>query len=279
MEKPFHLKIKGLELSYCYPHVSDDTFHLHCHDNYEIYFFLEGDADYMVEGNQYHLTPGGTLLLAPHVFHGVKLNSNAPYKRFVMNISPSFISMERRHLLFSIFPEAENYAINKPYKEVYYEHTDSFKINSFFEMIATCYQQSSDKNSLLPVYVEALLSQLTLMCEKLSPIAFHDTLSKQLSDVITYLNEHLSEQITLDFLEGRFNINKHYLNRVFRKATSTTVMDYLRYKRIIYSKQLLEKGKSAEEAAFASGFSDYTTFYRAYCKVMEHSPRADQKRF
>lgn len=279
MEESFHLKINGLEFSYCYPEVKVDKFNLHCHSTYEIYYFEEGDADYMVEGNQYHLTPKSVLLLAPNVFHGVRLNSNAPYKRFVMNISPAFISLERRNLLFSIFPEARNFELNKPYKEVYYENTEEFNLDSFFENIQKCFSQSSNAEQLLPIYVESLLSELNLMCQKLSPIPYHDTISQKLSEVISYLNEHLSEQISLDSLAERFFINKHYLNRIFRKATSTTVMDYLRYKRVIYAKQLLEKGRTAEEVSLECGFSDYTTFYRAYCKVLQHSPRVDQKRF
>ena len=31
-------------------HMKSDTFEVHYHSCYEIYYFLKGDADYMVEG-------------------------------------------------------------------------------------------------------------------------------------------------------------------------------------------------------------------------------------
>lgn len=46
-------------------HMKSDTFEVHYHSCYEIYYFLKGDADYMVEGREYHLTPHSLILLSP----------------------------------------------------------------------------------------------------------------------------------------------------------------------------------------------------------------------
>ena len=34
---------------------TNDSFHLHNHDDYEIYLFLEGDTKYIIEGVTYNL--------------------------------------------------------------------------------------------------------------------------------------------------------------------------------------------------------------------------------
>ena len=62
-------------------HMKSDTFEVHYHSCYEIYYFLKGDADYMVEGREYHLTPHSLILLSPYVFHGVRVNSTTDYVR------------------------------------------------------------------------------------------------------------------------------------------------------------------------------------------------------
>lgn len=72
-----------------------------------------------------------------------------------------------------------------------------------------------------------------------------------------------------------FFISKYYMNRAFKKATGTTVMDYLIYKRVIMARQLILNGHTASDAAAQSGFGDYSTFYRAYKKLMHHAPSED----
>ena len=58
---------------------------LHCHHSYEVYCFLEGDAEYLVEGRVYRPSPGSVLLLPPNVFHGVKVLSDRRYDRMALH--------------------------------------------------------------------------------------------------------------------------------------------------------------------------------------------------
>ncbi len=309
------IKMDYFSMRYSEAPIKGDSFFLHCHEDYELFFFYEGNADYMVEGNQYHLTPNSVLLLSHHVFHGVRVNHvDIPYKRIVINIDPAFVSVDRRFSLFSMFPSdthldllstriASDYtstlpfnyfhnvsndvkvqaskkaARTKPNREVYYEHTDLFNINFHLQSIIQCCENKHPISSeLIVIYVEALLAQLTLMCQSLSPIPHDNSVSERLSDIIQYLNGHLDEAINLESLEKRFFINRHYLNRIFREATGTTVMNYLQFKRIILARELLLAGASAQEVSLKVGFLEYSTFYRAFKKEFNLSPR-DYKEF
>lgn len=252
---------KGMEVS--------DKFQIHCHNIYEIYYFIEGDVDYLVEGKLYHPTPHSLLLLSPHVFHGVRVNSGETYSRFALHFHPDLVNIERRHLLLSAFPNNGKYS----QKEVYYENTDDFRLYTFFEAIVDCSkQQSMLCDQLIPIYLEVLLAQLTIMCRTLRPTQIEGNVSSTITDIITFLNAHLTEEISLNMLSDQFFISKHYLNRAFRKATGTTIGDYLIYKRVIYAQQLLMNGSSASDAAAQSGFHDYSAFYRAYKRITGHSP-------
>lgn len=247
---------------------------IHCHSVYEIYYFIDGDVDYLVEGKLYHPTPHSLILLSPHVFHGVKVNSDKPYLRFTIHFNPDLLNIDRRHLLLSAFPNNEKNSD----KEVYYENTDPFHLYTYCESLVNLNNQPDFiKNQLLPTYLEAILAQLTIMCRTLRPVQVKTSVSSTITDIIAYLNDHLTEYITLDQLSEHFFISKYYLNRAFRKATGTTVGDYLIYKRVIYARQLLINGYSATEAALKSGFRDYSAFYRAYRKNVGHSPLVDRR--
>jgi AraC-like DNA-binding protein len=259
---------------YSYSSKANPNYQIHCHNIYEIYYFIEGDVDYLVEGKQYHPTPHSIILLSPHVFHGVRVNSDKPYRRFAFHFHPDILHIERRNLLLSAFPGHEKHSV----KEVYYENTDAYRLFSFFEAFIDCSKQSSALiQQLLPIYTEGLLAQLTIMSQTLCPVQKNENISNTITDIITYLNDHLTEPITLDQLSDQFFISKYYLNRAFRKATGTTVGDYLIYKRVIFAQQLLINGYSAIEAAQKSGFNDYSAFYRAYRKHLGHSPVQDRR--
>jgi AraC-like DNA-binding protein len=244
-------------------------YQIHFHDIYEIYYFIEGDVDYLVEGKTYHPKPYSLLLLSPHVFHGVRINTNKPYERYTLHFNPDLLTYSQRSLLLSSFPNSKN--IEE--REVYFEDTKNYRLDTLFEVFDECVKQPDVLfRSLYPIYLESLLATITIMCQSLKPMDVSKPISGTILNIIHYLNNNLKENITLDSISDEFFISKHYLNRAFKKATGTTVYDYLIHKRVIYAKQLLLNGYSPTEVAILSGFKDYSNFYRAYVKTIGHSP-------
>ena len=136
--------------------------------------------------------------------------------------------------------------------------------------------QEDKKEALLPILAEALLSKLLMVCRTESHRLPAAPSSATVSSILDYLNSHLAEPISLNFISQKFYISKHHLNKVFRKATGTTVGDYLLHKRVTHAQLLLLGGEPAARAAQASGFSDYSAFFRAYKRIMGHSPLQDR---
>lgn len=251
-----------------------DSYEIHFHSFYEIYYFVTGDADYLVEGNKYRLKPGSLILLSPNTLHGVRINSDADYVRCAVHFDRSFVSAELRPLLLSSFPGSKK---NSP-KEVFYENTDEYGLYELLKQLVAAQQQPEPICSqYYRIFLEALLAQISLMSKTLSPTTITSHVSAVITDIIRYLNEHLAEPLSLDFLSSHFFISKYYLNRAFRKATGTTVMDYVIYKRVVLARQLMLDGCTASDAALQAGFGDYTAFYRAYRKILKVSPGEDKR--
>ncbi len=292
MNPAIRMNNEFVNFGYSESQTTTESYALHCHSSYELYYFLEGDIDYLVEGKRYRPTPGSLLLLSPQVFHGVRINSPKPYKRFSVHFHPDILSGPCKSLLLSVFPSAAS----PQYREIYFEQAEYFHIQNYLEALEdfavlnaaagsaggsaarsslAAGELSQEKMQLLSIRIEALLSQIYFMSQadrsraKASSI---DTVFR----IIEYLNGHLTDNITLDLISERFFISKHHLNKVFRKATGTTVLDYLLHKRVAAAQQLLLRGSGAQEAAFSSGFRDYSAFYRAYTRILGHSPASDQ---
>ena len=231
--------------------------------------------DYLVEGQHYKPTAHSLLLLSPHAFHGVRINRDIPYKRYSLHFHPELLSQERRAFLLRAFPQSGR-GEERP---IYFEHGEKYRLPVLLESLEECAPlQEPFREQMLPIRVEALLSEIAAMSLAAAPDT-KNTAENTVTDILFYINKHLSEAITLDDISEHFYISKHHLNKVFRRATGTTVMDYLLRKRVVHAQLLLNNGCHAKDAAFSSGFGDYSSFYRAYVKTLGHTPGKDRGTF
>lgn len=245
----------------------------HCHSVYEIYYFISGDANIMVEGKIHKLTPHSLLLIAPQMLHGIQVTSDADYVRTVLFLTPKDdLIPERTHLLTSIMPDHKKNAN----QEFFYEHTESFRLDEFFYNLKQLEDQPADVRELLePVFTEALISQIHLLCRTMKPSSLKEKAPEKIMDIINYINLHLTEDLSLESVAKHFFISQNYLNKNFKQYLGTTVAEYIRFKRVAMARQYIYEGESATSAALRAGFADYSSFYRSYKKYVNSSPRKD----
>lgn len=247
-------------------------FTLHCHHQYEVYYFVSGDVSYFVEGQYYKPTPHSMLLLSPNVFHGVRLESEAPYLRFALHFLPEALPVEAREYMLAPFING------RKQKSIFYEQVDRFGLDAYFNQLIDCRKMNQETRALcVPFRVQSLLTQILFISETLKPTLQAKTRTDRVAGWIEYLNENLSRPLSLDELSSRFYVSKHHMNKVFRQATGTTVIDYVARKRITLAQQMIAQGVPAGEAALRTGFHDYSVFYKAYKKIMGCSPSSRVK--
>lgn len=256
---------KTIKIRYSVSDGGDNNIIIHCHTNYEILYFIRGNVRYIIEGAEYNLTQGSLLLIPPNVVHGVKACKDGTYQRCVLDIFPEGFDSDGEKLLRSVFCS-----------ETYYENTDGYNIGSAFDDIfnAAALGDYAAYISVIELLIKILLMQNTQKGSE-PKIAANDTISQ----IISYLNENFTAKTTLDDISAKFFVSKHHLNKLFRKATGVTVGEYVIYKRVYYARGLIQRGVRANEAAERAGFSDYSSFYKAYVKRMGHNPQSDRPDF
>lgn len=93
------------------------------------------------------------------------------------------------------------------------------------------------------------------------------------SCTIEYIDEHLSEILSLDVLASICYCSKPYLSAVFKKNIGQTLTDYICSKRIGRSRELLDlTTMSVSEIAYACGYSDPSYFTRVFRQLEGISP-------
>ncbi|MEG2002356.1 MAG: helix-turn-helix domain-containing protein [Clostridia bacterium] len=98
-------------------------------------------------------------------------------------------------------------------------------------------------------------------------------------NIITYVNNNFTENLTLKSLATKFYVNPIYLGRVFKKRTGTLFNEYLTDLRIEKSKVLLKKtSRKVYEIASEIGFNDPNYFIAKFLKSEGITPSQYRKK-
>ncbi len=89
-----------------------------------------------------------------------------------------------------------------------------------------------------------------------------------------FINEHLSEDLSLVRLAEQVYLNPSYLSRLYKQVTNQNLSDYIDNARIERAKELLKKEKiKINEVAKAVGYETAASFTRFFRKLMSCSPQ------
>ena len=105
-----------------------------------------------------------------------------------------------------------------------------------------------------------------------------DVDNRKIQEVATYIFEHYTENILLEDVADKFDMNKSFLSKRFKTATGFGFKEYIINLRIQNAcRLLLETNKSITDIAFECGFNDSNSFGDSFRKIKGISPRKYRK--
>lgn len=238
---------------------SADTFHRHMHNEYELLYFVKGDANYVIEGSVYPLCPGDLIAICPRKFHYLAPLSDASYERFVVYIPLDDLPPKMQDTL-SNFGEIHRLGGSTPVDR-FFEDWKEREADMAADRIAE-YLYYSLMATL--IYMERLSSDATDV-----PAI---TKSPMLDSILRYIDAHPTENITAEFLASRFYVSQSWITHSFKRELGISLMNYVHKKRILYAESLIIGGSSPTEAASICNYENYSTFYRQYIKILKSPP-------
>ena len=256
------------------------TYAVHDHPFYEMVYIVSGQVGFYIAGRVFPIGGGTLLTFPPEVAHGVMVKDSTPYERYTLHFDPRALSMERRMLLLSSLPtDLLGVANEEQCQSAIWRGMERSGMVQIFEALEAL--RGLDKsvlNSLMPIYLEALLAALIPRTHPFPAQGREEARrTTQQQQIVSWVDQHYTEPVTLDTLADKFYLSKGYLSALFRQATGSSVKDYVRARRMAHVQMLLSTGMPAAQAAARVGFGDYTTFYRAYLRAFGHSPSADSQ--
>jgi len=257
-------------------HIVDEqkkVFDFHYHDFNKIMIFIKGNVSYSIEGRSYLLKPYDIVLVNAGEIHRPSILDDSAYERIIMYVSPLFLDAYK----------GADYDLSYCFERARKEHSNVLRIHSMDK--SKLYQVCQElEHSLQSSEFANELYQKILFLEfmiQLNRTAISNRINYQDSDmantkllqILDYINENLTDDITIDKLSSKFYLNRYYLMHFFKEGTGYTIGNYITRKRLLYAKNLVQKGKTLTEACFESGFKNYSTFSRAFKKAFHTMPK------
>ncbi len=96
---------------------------------------------------------------------------------------------------------------------------------------------------------------------------------KQFNDLLAYIDDHYMDALTLESMASLMGFTKFHFSRLFKNYTGYTFCDYLNYRRIKATEELLPHVElPITEIAMQVGFSSISTFNRLFRVYKKCSP-------
>lgn len=101
-----------------------------------------------------------------------------------------------------------------------------------------------------------------------------------ISSIMRYMQEHLSEEISLSVLADEFHLNPQYISQLFKNEIGVGFLAYLTNIRIEKAKKLLlSTALSVTEISSHAGYGDYRVFTKVFKKTEGITPSQFRREF
>lgn len=241
----------------------------HFHEFDKIVILISGNVDYAVEDRKYALKAWDVLLISHHTIHKALIDKSEPYERIIIYLDRSFPErMVPEAQLSECFDAADRTGRNllSP------DDAQREALKTALDAMESALKSTGFGAKAM---ADTLLIQLIIQINRISAASPHSVPASgggKIENALSYINEHLTEKLTVDTLAEKVYLSKYHFMRLFKESTGSTVHAYVRQKRLLYAARLIREGVNANKAAADAGFSDYSTFHRAFRECFSISP-------
>ncbi len=267
---------EGIYLSYS---TAPGGYHpLHWHEEIELLYQLNGRSDIQIDGEKYQIQNKLLTVIDSRQVHSIHTYSD----------TSMFICVHiSKKLIEKYIPDIDLYRI--------YCIPDDIPDSQFPEYLSVCRQMED----LLRLYItdklawqmesegiilQVLAQLIRHFSRKSAPdeigLSSADRTSfNRIRDVITYVEEHFREPISLQDIAGHLSLGREYFCRFFKKNMGMSFLRYLNEVRISHVYRDLEQTDAPiAEIAEKNGFHNQKLFNRTFREVYGCTPSAVRRK-
>ncbi len=242
-----------------------ETYHVHTHDFYEIFYVVRGGAMHHINGENECCMSGTMELIRPSDVHEYRFINQYDMELISIGIVPQI--MEE---VFT-FLELDLSALQKP-MAIRYDVRRSEKVLASLMKLEKIKDGKKRRQ-----YGKSLLAQLLYDLMNKEPV--ENRIPDWLNDLLLRMCEEENYVAGLKRMVELSCVTQSYLNREMKKYIGLTPTEFINAKRIGKAGDLLlENHRSITEIAESCGFETLSNFYENFKKNFDCSPKDFVKR-
>ena len=270
----------------------------HFHEDIEILFSLTEAGSFFANGKLYPLKRGTIIISENTVLHRTIANECDIYERYAIHFPKDTlkeISTEQSNIMSVIGDDIQ--CIQLEENEIRYmvdilenckniDNSDfgSDLINDSDFDISDPYGESNGLDFYSDLrkdicFIELMLKICDFIGMKKKIKFLNNSGFNKVNNVLEYIQNHLSEDLSLDFLAEHFFMSKYHLIRTFKAVTGFTIVEYITNCRILKARELLRKSHSVQIAGELAGFKNNAHFIRTFGKISGETPGKYMRRY
>jgi AraC-like DNA-binding protein len=233
----------------------------HLHLEWELTWVVDGILSIRVEDNEYCMNKGDIILLPPSIVH--EFNAKTANATFLcLQMTAEFLNLPTGITAESLFP------------------TKFLKENQILSAKKMLIQIAGNYFTRLPLYQMFCAGQCNLLFHKLlgnmpirmmssEELATQRKRNDRLNRIITYVEEHYAEKITLSDFAKKEGVTMNYLSHFVKDSLNQSFQSYVNLVRYHAACKLISTQKfKMKEVYKLTGFSDYKYFsntFKSHC--------------
>ncbi len=259
------IQIQDVEMDSALVDIHRDISHVpsagqHSHPFIEVICCVQGNLEYLLGTRSCRVQAGDVIIIPPGVIHCPLLSAGAsvPYERIVLWVSARFAALLSRADPCFAQREALPFVL----------HTRGTRWEYLCDYFASGLSEAERRAPGWELCLYADTAQLLVhlaraVCEQdpCPPVSAKGTLLEQ---VLDYVQENLSQKLTVSGTARHFHVSESTLTHLFRQELNTSFYHSVLQRRLAEAKTQIRLGCPMEQVSRAVGFCEYSAFYRAF---------------
>ena len=250
----------------------EQDFDYHYHEFDKVVVFLSGSVTYVMEGTAYYLEPWDVLIVGHDQVHSTIIDGADTYERIVLWMRPGFLEENSTPGFalgrFITLAREREFALVRP---------DADQRAALMRLLNDVEDAAASRELGHELMARTALLQFLVLLNR-AAADMRDACGayrrdEKFNDILAYINRNLAADLSIAALSARFYISPSRLAHKFKDMTGCTPHSYITAKRLLAAADMIKRGEPASIAASSCGYSDYSSFLRAFTKLFNCTPR------
>lgn len=251
------------------------SFLWHWHPEIELTWIISGEIEYHVNEQTYFLKEGEGLFGNSSTLHSGFMKDGQECSYLSITFHPRFLYGYENSILQTKY--VDFITTNELWASLQLDKNTSWH-KEILQDMQTIYELSNVLPNDFELQVHLLLTKIwQRLYLYFTSLPENETKSVQhlqrLREIISYIQGHYDQDISLDDVASSVNICKSECCRFFKKHMNMTIFDYILLLRIQNSIPLLKRFDSVTEVASMVGFSSPSYYTQIFKRYMKCTPR------